>query len=153
MHASKRHHSSECPIAVVSQDHRFAVVWCENNVEIAVEIDIERPRTGIGCFRDGSGKPRTICNVDETLWSFLLEQTQASGPRCQNIGFEIVIQIGERDGCFRCICKRKRSATLKMHPAAICPEQGRPAAVIQPGNPRPEHSSARGIGNGLWSKA
>jgi hypothetical protein len=87
----------EGPVAVVAQHHRGGVPGREDQIEIAVRIDIGRPHGVERRAGDVRGQPRLTGHRRKRRVGILMKDLDARGTGDHEIGPEVVVQIRGRD--------------------------------------------------------
>ena len=83
----------EGSVAVVSQDDGNAIARAEDDIEIAVGLDINRPRPGVMRIDHRPGQLGLSRHVGEPAGSVLAEQAHATGAGENQICLEIVVEV------------------------------------------------------------
>ena len=97
IHALEWLDMSERAIAIVSQDYWLTLRHAQYDVQISVQIEVDRPRSGVRSIDDFRGQFGFRCHINEVLRGVLLINSDSVRRREYQIGFEIVVQIGAQN--------------------------------------------------------
>ena len=123
-------------VSIVAKDDRLTG-RAEDQIKVAVSLDIDGPAAGVMTVHDRSGEFGLRCDVSEFIRLVLTKETYAACPGEDQISLEVVIEV-DGNNAFRLrrsLCrspwKGNGRAGCKVHGASVGFDDGRGAFVTQ----------------------
>ena len=156
--SGERMNGREGPITVVAKHCRRPACGAQQDIQIAVRLNVESPRAGIVAGENRRRQLGLRSNIGEFLRRILAHEANTARARQDQIGLEVVIEIDRqhrlrpRRRIARSTWKRKRGPSGKTHGMRVGRDHHRQLLVIERCRSDPVPLQVLRIRQRLWDK-